>query len=178
MAVYSEAIDQIMHCDTAFNNYHSDLYLGGKKVFYNKKLTATFLNADGEEVTVAPDDVQQQLFYVDTTDDPDHPQQITEYNPLLRADENSKAVQDALDYYSFKIGLGTHFYKFQNGNVTTATEYVGGKQDMVQHANKHQIEIESALITIIRAILWAGRNVCGEDVNPEASITVTVIGTR
>ncbi len=172
MAVYSEALDQLMHCDTAFNNYHRDIHLGGKKVFYNKKLIQERVNEKGEVIKIAPDDVQQQLFYVDANEDPDTPAAVYDYNPLLRAEENSKAVQDALDYLSFKVGLGTHHYQFTNGGVRTATEYTGSRQDMVQNANKHQTEMEHGLISIIRALIYAGKNVCGEAVNPDCDIMV------
>ena len=62
-----------------------------------------------------------------------------EYNPDLRTEQNGKAVQDALDYFSFKCGLGTRRYRFEASGVKTATEYTGDRQDMVQHANRHQI---------------------------------------
>lgn len=172
MAVFSEALDQLMHCDTAFNNYHRDIHLGGKKVFYNKKLIQERINDQGEVVKVAPDDVQQQLFYIDANEDPDTPAAVYDYNPSLRAEENSKAVQDALDYLSFKVGFGTHHYQFSNGGVTTATEYTGNRQDMIQNANKHQIEMEAGLIAIIRALIYAGKNVCGEAVDPDCDIMV------
>lgn len=172
MAIFSDALDQIMHCDTAFNNYHRDIYLGGKKVFYSKKLIEESIGSDGHMHQVTPDDVQQQLFWQDSNADPNTAASVTDYNPALRADENSRAVQDALDYLSFKVGLGTHFYKFQNASYTTAKEYVGSRQDMVQHANKHQIKIEKALKAIVKAIIWAGKNICGAPVNVDATIVI------
>jgi A118 family predicted phage portal protein len=87
-------------------------------------------------------------------------------------DDNSKAVQDALDYFSFKVGLGTHHYQFNSGNIATATQYNGDRQDMVQHANRHQIQIEAALIRIFRALLWAGREMLGAPVDPETEISI------
>lgn len=172
MAVYSNALDQIMHCDTAFNNYHRDIYLGGKKVFYSKKLIGEVMGSDGHLHEVVPDDVQQQLFWQDSDADPNTSASVTDYNPALRTGENAQAVQDALDYLSFKVGLGTHFYQFQNSSYTTAKEYIGSRQDMVQHANKHQIKIEKALKQIVRAMIWAGRNICAADVNPDTDIVI------
>ena len=54
-------------------------------------------------------------------------------------EQNYKAVQDMLDLFSFKCGLGCHRYNFELGKVTTATEYNGSRQDLVQSANKNQI---------------------------------------
>lgn len=172
MAIYSGALDQIMHCDTAFNNYHRDIYLGGKKVFYSKKLISEVMGSDGHLHEVTPDDVQQQLFWQDSDADPNAGASVTDYNPALRTAENAQAVQDALDYLSFKVGLGTHFYQFTNASYTTAKEYVGSRQDMVQHANKHQIKIEKALKSIMKAIIWAGKNICGAPVNPDSTVVI------
>lgn len=172
LAIFHNALDQLMHCDTAYNNYHRDIHLGGKKVFYNKRLIAEVIDDNGDVHSVAPDDVQQQLFMQETSSNPNKDSQYYDYNPSLRTAENHQAVQDALDYLSLKVGLGTHHYQFNGAGVTTATEYVGDRQDMVQHANKHQIIIEDALIRIARAIIYVGMRVCGQPVDPETEITV------
>ena len=77
-----------------------------------------------------------------------------------------------LDLFSFKCGLGFHRYKFETGNITTATEYTGSRQDLVQSANKNQISIETALIGIVRGILWAAKNLLGAEVDPDTPISV------
>ena len=81
-------------------------------------------------------------------------------------------MQDALDLMSFKCKLGCHRYKFEAGTVTTATEYNGSRQDLVASANKNQIPIEGALVGIVRAILWAAKNLQGAAVDPETPISV------
>lgn len=174
MAVFAEAIDQAKQCDVAFNNYHRDIYLGGKKVFYNKKLIQSWIDSEGNERHVAPDDIQQQLFYQsgDTDSLNGDKQDVYEYNPDLRVDANGKAVQDALDYFSFKCGLGTHHYQFDGGNISTATQYTGDRQDMVQHANKHHTCIEAAVQSILRSLLWAGKAVLGQPVDPDTAVTI------
>lgn len=174
MAVFSEAVDAARLVDLAFDNYSQDLYLGGKKVFYNKRITKSYIDSEGNERFLSPDAVRQQQFFMLPGDDnPDAAAQWHEYNPDLRVEDNSRAVQDALDYFSFKCGLGTHHYQFQAGNITTATQYTGDRQDMVQHANRHQINIESALIQIFRALLWAGKNIIGAQVDPDTDIRIS-----
>lgn len=175
MSIYANALDELMHVDTAFNNYHRDISLGGKKLFYSKRLVETYIDAEGNEHTVAPDDVQQQLFWADNTSDEDAKAEVYDYNPSLRADENSKAVQDALDYLSFTCGLGTHHYIFNTtgtGSIQTATQYNGDRQDLIQNANKHSTRIETALIQIVQAMLWAGRYICGAAIDPDTEIGV------
>ena len=104
-AVFAEAIDQAKQCDLAFDNYCRDLYLGGKKVFYSASMLQAHVGPDGTAHWATPDDVRQQLFVKTNKSDPDAPDDWHEYNPDLRTEQNGKAVQDALDYFSFKCGL-------------------------------------------------------------------------
>lgn len=169
MAVFANAIDNLMGVDLAFNNFLRDFKLGGKKVFVNKKMT--FQTAEG--VTVTPDDVAQSLFSMVGDDmDFDAKQMIQEYNPELRVTENKEGVQSQLDYLSFKCGLGTHRYQFEGGVVKTATEYSGERQELVQHASRNMIVIEAALIELCRAILYIGKTFCKAAVKPDTAITV------
>lgn len=171
-AVFAEAIDPAKQCDLAFDNYCRDIFLGGKKVFYSADMLTPHVGPDGSAHWDAPDDVRQQLFVRAPKSDPDGPDAWHEYNPDLRTDQNGKAVQDALDYFSFKCGLGTRRYRFEASGIKTATEYTGSRQDMVQHANRHQIGIEAALLGIVRALLWAGHALLGADIDPDTAVTV------
>lgn len=172
MSVFAEALDQAKQCDLAFDNYCRDIFLGGKKVIYNRDLVKRWVDEKGESHFAAPDVMRQQLFLAPEGGDPDNAPEWHEYNPDLRVQDNSRAVQDALDYFSFKVGLGTRRYQFDSGSVKTATEYTGDRQDMVQHANRHQIKIECALLQIFRSMLWVGKNVLGADVDPETPVTI------
>lgn len=169
LSVFADAIDNLKGVDLAFNNFLRDFKLGGKKVFVNKKMTYQ----TDKGATVTPDDVAQSLFSMIGDDlDFDAKQMIQEYNPELRVEENKNGIQANLDYLSFKCGLGTHRYQFDFAGVKTATEYVGEKQDMIQHASKHMIVIEAALIELCRAILYIGKTFCKAPVNPDAAVTI------
>ena len=135
-------------------------------------LLKSWVDKDGRQHFASPDSVRQQLFVHTPGSDPDEEPDWHEYNPDLRVEANSRAVQDALDYFSFKTGLGTHHYQFCSGAVKTATEYTGDRQDMVQHANRHQIEIEAALLRILRALLWAGKTLLGAPIDPDTPLAI------
>lgn len=169
LSVYANATDNLLGVDMAFNNFLRDFKLGGKKVFYNKNMLQT--NEKGE--TITPDDVAQQLFQqVGDGVDFDAKAMYQEYNPSLRVTENKDGIQAQLDYLSFKCGMGTHRYKFESGGVKTATEYSGERQDLVQHANKHMIPLEAALLSLCRAILYIGKTYCNADCDPETEIVI------
>lgn len=173
MAVFAEAIDQVKAVDRAFNNLVKDLELGGKKVFYDQTLVRQEFE-NGKIVTITPDDVMQQLFLqMGDGEDAESKNPIHEYNPSLRIQENVDAVQNALNYLSFKCGLGTRHYQFSGSNVTTATQYSGDRQDMRQNVAKHAIYVEQALQQIVRAILWVGKTILGAPVDPDTEITVS-----
>lgn len=174
MSVFSEALEEAQAIDFAFDNYRQDIRLGGKKIFYDRDICQKFIDKDGKQHVVTPDATRRQQFFALPKKEGslDAASEWHEYNPDLRVEQNHQAVQDALDYFSFKIGLGCKYYRFDYGNVSTATEYNGSRQDLIANANKKQIQIEAALVNIIRAILWAAKNLLGKDVDPETSISV------
>lgn len=175
-SVFSQAIDNLKGVDLAFNNFCRDFKLGGKKVFYNRELTKTAgVTADGSPIYVAPDDMMQQLFVSIGDEFVDEKKLVHEFNPSLRVGDNKDGVQAQLDYLSFKCGLGTRQYQFGDGMRSaqvTATQYTGEKQELKQNAAKHGIVVEKALRDIVRAMLWVGKNILGQSVNPEAQISV------
>jgi len=176
-AIFSEAIDNFKGVDLAFNNFCSDFKLGGKKVFYNRELTKTAgVNSEGQPIYLAPDDMMQQLFVSIGDENLDDNKLIYEFNPSLRVEDNQRGMQSQLDYLSFKCGLGTHYYQFsgtRGASQVTATQYMGEKQELKQNAAKHGISIERALQDIVKAILWVGKNIIGENIDPDAEITVS-----
>jgi len=169
LSVYANAIDQLKGVDLAFNNSCRDFKLGGKKVFLDRSL----VRQDEHGNVLTPDDVAQQLFMPMGDGDIDAEKKlIQEFNPSLRVAENKDGVQAHLDYLSFKVGLGTKHYQFNGDKIVTATQYSGDKQELVQNAAKHYIVVQRWLRSLVKAILWAGREVCGADANPDAVITI------
>lgn len=183
ISVLANGIDQLRACDIAFNNYVKDMELGGKKVFYNKKLVKYFTktytdNETGETVTeeypVYPDDISRQQFQVvgDEMDNVQEKPLIYEYNPSLRVAENEQAINLALNILAFKMGMGK-YYRFDNGTVVTATQYIGENKDLVSNAKKHRNAVNEYVIGIAKAILFIGRALFNEPVTEEDEITLT-----
>lgn len=183
-SIYGTAIDQLMVCDITYNNFAMDFYLGGKKVFYNKKITRTktrqIKDTDGnikeEEYEVYPDDVMKQQWTTYGDDQisniKDNPV-VTEYNPDLRVTEDKEGIQFALNMLSFKAGLGTKYYEFNGTSVVTATQYVGDRQDLVSNANKHRKRVDEFVSGIGKAILLLGRILFKENVTEDCLVTIT-----
>lgn len=185
-SIYGTAIDQLKVCDITYHNFAMDFRLGGKKVFYNKKLTnkktKTYVDSEGnkkeEEYEVYPDDLmkQQWMTYGDEMTNLKEDPAITEYNPELRVEEDTKGIQSALDMLSFKCGLGTKYYRFNNtggAGIVTATQYVGDRQDLIVNANKHRKNVDEFVSGICKAILLLGRILFKEPVTEDCIVKIT-----
>lgn len=173
ISILHGAIDILKGVDLSYNNFCKDFELGGKKVFMLKDLVET--TEDGTDV--APDDVGQQLFILVSrdnlnTDGNGGNKFIHEFNPSIRVQENTDGVQAQLDYLSFKCGLGNKHYQFNSGNVVTATQYTGDKQDLIQNAHKHYITVESFLLSLIRSIIHIGNRFCGLNAAEDSEIEI------
>lgn len=183
ISVFANAIDQLKGCDFAYNNYMKDMELGGKKVFYNKKLTKTNTRTYTDEKTgetvieeypIYPDDISKQQFQVigDEVLNANDKTLIQEYNPDLRIDDDEKAINLALNLTAFKCGMGK-YYRFENGTVVTATQYIGENKDLVSNAKKHRNAVNEYVIGIVKAILFIGRTLFNENVTEDDEITLT-----
>ena len=182
LSIYANGIDQLKACDIAYNNFVKDFELGGKKVFYNKTLVKynvkEYTDENGkkvrQEIPVYPDDITKQQFQVlsDEMSSVNDETLIHEYNPDLRVEENEGGINFALNMYAFKLGMGK-YYRFENGTVVTATQYIGENRDLVANAKKHRSAVNEYTRGIARAILLVGRTLFGQNVNENDEITLT-----
>ena len=167
MALYSNAIDQLMVIDLAYNNFGMDFKLGGKLIIYDKKLVRTINeeytdengNINIRQKTIYPTNIQKQQFMIvgdnDITSASDGKPFVHEYNPDLRVGDNKEGVQFGLDCFSFKIGFGTHYYSFENGTVNTATEAILSNKDLVNNCRKVRKEVNEYLVSICNSFFLA-----------------------
>ena len=182
-SIYGSAIDQLKACDITYNNFVMDFYLGGKKVFYNKKIVNTETiqvkdnkgNIQEKQIELYPDDITRQQWktYGDEMENLKDNPAITEYNPQLRVEEDKEGIQFALNMLSFKCGLGTKYYEFNGSSVVTATQYMGDRQDLIVNANKHRKNVDEFVNGIGKAILLLGRILFKENVTEDCTVSIT-----
>lgn len=176
--IFGNALNQLKACDIAYNNFVKDIELGGKKIIYNKKLInyKTVQNSDGttRQIVQYPDDIsKQQFMLVGDEFDGESKEMIHEYNPLLRVEENIKAIQIALDILTFKCGLGKKFYSFENGTFSkTATEYSGEKQNLIINCKKFRNNLTKFIENIIKANLYLDYVVFNKKVTADCNIII------
>ncbi len=90
----------------------------------------------------------------------------------LRVEEHSRAINDDLNLLSLKCGFGTQRYKFEDGEVKTATEVISENSDMYRSVCKHELILKDVLEDLCRIIARLG-TVLGEDLKPDCDITIS-----
>ena len=85
---------------------------------------------------------------------PDQKSLIQEYNPKIRIEEITKAFELVLSLLSLSFGYGSKKYTFENGQIKTATEYIGTKNDAMQELNKQRKQAVDYITDIIHAAMW------------------------
>ena len=97
---------------------------------------------------------------------------IQEYNPVIRIDEITKTFELCLSLFSMSFGFGSKKYTFENGQIQTATQYIGERQDAMQELNKQRVEAENYISSIIRAVMWFSNTFKGTAYDLDAEICI------
>ena len=165
VALFANSLDQLRGLDTTYDSYVNEFVLGKKRVFVAPEMMA--VNELGDPV-FDPNDV---VFYKLPEDTLRGDKPIVESNMELRSDEHNKALNDGLNILSIKTGFGPKHYKFEQGNVTTATQVISENSDMFRTLKKHEIILEDVLKELAQIILRLGQTL-GNAVDPETEITI------
>lgn len=155
--------------DLCYNILYGDLDKGQKLVFLNEVLATIRKGKDGNpELTPQ----QKEIFVLIGEKLPNEDAIIKEYNPEIRVEQITKAFELVLSLLSMQFGYGTKKYTFENGKITTATEYIGTKQDEMQELNKQRNNASDYIADIIHAAMWFSNQFSGTsyDVKEELMI--------
>ena len=149
ISVFANAISQLKGCDLVYDSYMNEFELGKKKITVPVSMAKIQMGETGVAKPVF--DKNDTVFYA-IPDDRDGKNTIKEIDFKLRSAEHDMAITKVLDLLSFKCGMGTGRYKFENGVVKTATEVISDKSELYQSIKKHEIVLESALTGMVKAI--------------------------
>lgn len=143
------AIPMLKVLDLAYNVLFSDLDKAEKIILINELLCEFDQNGNPK---LTPE--QKKLFVFTGERLPEEKGLIQEYNPEIRIEQITKAFELALSLLSMSFGYGTKKYNFENGQITTATEYIGERQDQMQELNRQRQEATRYIQDICRAVMW------------------------
>ena len=165
ISVFANAIDQLKGVDITYDSYVNEFQLGKKRVMIKPQATKNFHT--GEPLF----DTSDVVFYVLPADGQDG-DIIKEINMNLRTAEHNAGIQDMLNLLSSKCGFGENHYKYDNGNVSTATQIISENSEMFRTIKKHEIILESVLIELCRVLLRMGNTYMNAGLNEDVEITV------
>ena len=97
---------------------------------------------------------------------------VQEYNPEIRVDQITKAFELVLSLLSMEFGYGSKKYTFENGQIKTATEYIGTKQDAMQELNKQRKQATDYIEDIIHAAMWFSNQFSGTNYNLKEVLSI------
>lgn len=162
------AIPALKALDLAFNVLFRDLDKADKLLLINELLCQ--FDKDGKAIT--PNEQAKKLFVLLGEKLPDQKELIQEYNPSIRIEELTKTIELLLSLLSMMFGYGTKKYSFENGNITTATEYIGERQDQMQELNRQRKEATDYIRDICRAVMWFENTFHGKNYNLDEEIMI------
>ncbi len=166
------AIPLFKAMDLCYNILYGDLDKGQKLVFINE-LLACIQKDDKGKAYLTPQ--QKEIFILLGHEGGKLPQEKTlvqEYNPEIRVEQITKAFELVLSLLSMTFGYGTKKYTFENGKITTATEYIGTKQDAMQELNKQRRSATDYITDIIHAAMWFSNKFNGTSFNLEEELSI------
>lgn len=161
------AIPALKVVDLCYSVLFSDLDKSEKILLINELLCTFDENGEPE---LTPE--QKKLFVFTGEKLPEEKGLIQEYNPEIRVEQITKTFELALSLLSMSFGYGTKKYSFENGQIKTATEYFGERQDAMQELGKQrQVAIEY-IQDICKAVMWFSNTYHGTAYDLDAEIAI------
>lgn len=167
VAIFANAIDVLRSLDVKYDSYSNEFELGRKRIFVAPEMLR---NNDGSPAF----DPEDTVFYKlpdDYADKDTGAGMIHEVDLALRVEQHSRAINDDLNYLSVKCGFGSQHYRFEGGQVKTATEVISENSDMYRRLRKHEIILERVLKELCRIIIRLG-NAVGAGLNENVEIDI------
>lgn len=159
ISVYANSIDVLKELDDAYNELGNEPVLGRRRTFISEEImtydsgteTLTF---DPEDISIyrMPKGFNKESMIQHSSDD-------------LRTDKLQEDVQFQLNILSSKVGFGQQRYKFNQGQIQTATEVISENSDMYRTIKKHEQVLENSLKIMIKALAHASSTFANYDID-------------
>ncbi len=154
--------------DLCYNILFGDLDKGEKLVLVNELLCK--FDKNGKPIT--PNEQIKKTFVLLGQKLPQDKEVYHEYNPEIRVEQITKVFELLLSLLSMSFGYGSKKYTFENGQITTATEYIGQRQDQMQELNRQRFEARQYITDIVKAVLWYSNTFLHMTWNIDEDITI------
>lgn len=164
VSVFANAIDNIKGVDMAYDSYVNEFVLGKKRIMVKPEAQK---DIDGNPVF----DPNDTVFYV-LPEDSESGSVIEPVDMTLRIADHASGLQDMLNMLSAKCGFGENHYRFNNGNISTATQIISENSTLFRTIRKHEIILKDVLVELCRIILRLGNAYMGATLDEDVEISV------
>lgn len=161
ISVYANAIDVLKELDDVYNELGNEPVLGRRRTFISEEIMS--YDSGTETLTFDPEDIS--IYRMPKGFDKDS--MIQHSSEELRTDKLQEDVQFQLNILSSKVGFGQQRYKFNQGQIQTATEVISENSDMYRTIKKHEQVLEKSLKTIIKASAYASSTFANYNINAD-----------
>lgn len=175
LSIFGNSVSILKAVDNSYDACIREILTGQRIIFMNKKI----LPVDDMGRPIAPQDIKKSYMQfvddnamVSTSDGVSD--YVKDFTPTIRTEQMDMELQNQLNILSNNCGLGTKYYQFENGSVTTATEYVGERNDFMRNVKKHSHMLESAIKSLVSQLLWVGKNILELNLDVNSKIVVKV----
>ena len=171
-SVFAGATDVLEGVDIVYDAYVKEILLGRKRIFARDSVTNVHITENGDTIKVF--DPSDEIFYLlpGNEDNPTAPP-IIESNTQLRVAELDTAMQTQLNLLSQSCGFGANGYKWDSGNVSTATQVISENSKMFRTLHKHESVLRTAIIDMAHSLLNF-EAMYNNDKRIDADATITV----
>lgn len=170
ISVFANAIHTLMNIDDIYDSKDLEVILGRRRTFVSEDML-TFKDNETGELTPVFDVNDISVYTLPKGFNKD--QMIQSDNDDLRTDKMISDLDSELNVLSSKVGFGNERYKFDKGDIQTATGVISANSDMFRTIKKHELLLEMALVDFIQAIIYASNNFTAmsfKEENPEIKI--------
>lgn len=151
IAVFANAISRLKKVDLIFDSGNNEFALGKKRIILPLSMAQIQKGKALEQPVFDANDV---AFYALQVEEAEKPIDLT---GQIRSAEHSQGLQDALNYLSDGVGLGSGRYDYTNGSgLVTATQVISEKSDLYQNLKKHEQVMEQAIRDMCSVIFELG----------------------
>ena len=164
ISIYANAIDQLKAVDNSFDSFNNEIILSRKRIAVKAEMMK---GVKGEQVF----DTNDVVFYY-MPEDSQPGSMIQDLSTNMRIDELYRALQMSLNALSLKCGLGANRWKFDAGNITTATQVMSANSDAFRTLKKHELVLENVLKSLVKTVLRLGNTFLNAGLNEDADITI------
>jgi len=153
ISIFANSISSLEAVDNAFDNMDNEVSLSKKRIVVNDKMTMARKATNGAlEVLFDPNDLVYQSMDLGS----DSETFIKEINMEMRIDQCEKALNTQLNILGFMCGFGNGYYKFEGGQLKTATEVISDKNPLFRTVKGDQLNVEQVLIEMTKNLLFIG----------------------